>query len=409
MDGAASNAGPASIGSELTVLWDHYVFRRGSGVNALWDDLFHKRSVKILYIAGRGFDVRAQAVMQEFVASQKGPGQVVERAKLVLVGFSGYELDESIRQLTEENTARLEALFSPLGAAMTVTISSSTESGDDVSASTALRTGIEAVLAEVTDQTDIILDVSSLPRVAYLALLTSLLHKLVPNKQATEPNAPNPLHAKGVNLQVLVAEDAKLDGQIRAEDPSNDLVLIPGFSGALQAESVQDWPLVWFPILGENRSGQLEKVIASAPIPDSAEICPVLPHPSKDPRRADNLLVEYRAPLFDARKTPTSNIIYAHESHPFEAYRQLLGAMQRYKNSMQIMGGCRLVVTPLGSKLITLGAGLACFEMRPKDLTEKYAVAIPHAEPKRYIASVDSLRNSKPEISALLLTGEAYA
>jgi hypothetical protein len=144
-------------------------------------------------------------------------------------------------------------------------------------------------------------------------------------------------------------------------------------------------------------------------IPDSAEICPVLPHPSKDPRRADNLLVEYRAPLFDTRKTPTTNIMYAHESHPFEAYRQLLSAMQRYKRSMRIMGGCRLVVTPLGSKLITLGAGLACFEMRPKDLTEKYAVAIPHAEPKRYIATVDSLKNSKPEIAALLLTGTAYA
>jgi hypothetical protein len=119
--------------------------------------------------------------------------------------------------------------------------------------------------------------------------------------------------------------------------------------------------------------------------------------------------VEYKAPLFDSRQTPTTNILYAHESHPFEAYRQLLGAMQRYRNSMTVIGGCRLVVTPLGSKLITLGAGLACFEMRPADLNEKYGVAIPHAEPTRYLASVDDLRKSRPEISALLLTGEAYS
>jgi hypothetical protein len=134
----------------------------------------------------------------------------------------------------------------------------------------------------------------------------------------------------------------------------------------------------------------------------------VVPHPSKDPRRADRLLVEYREPLFDSRKTPTSNILYAQEAQPFEAYRQILGAMKRYQNSMSILGGCRLVMSPLGSKLITLGTGLACFEMRPTDLTAKYGVAIPHAEPRRYIASVEALRQSNPDVSVLLLTGEAY-
>src|ERR1700722_13437824 len=96
------------------------------------------------------------------------------------------------------------------------------------------------------------------------------------------------------------------------------------------------------------------------------------------------------------------------ESHPFESYRQLLGAMRRYRDSMSIMGGCRLVVTPLASKLITLGAGLACFEMRPTDIEADYGVAIPHAEPTRYIASTAEIRDSKPEITAMLLTGNAY-
>jgi hypothetical protein len=214
------------------------------------------------------------------------------------------------------------------------------------------------------------------------------------------------LYADGVNFQVFVAEDANLDGHIRTEDPSNDLVNIPGFFAAWQAESVQDWPLVWFPVLGEGRVNQLQKIARS--IPTEAEVCPVLPHPSKDLRRADRLLVEYREPLFDRRNTPTSNILYAHESQPFEAYRQLLGAMQRYQSSMTILGGCRLVATPLGSKLITLGAGLACFEMRPADWNAKYGVAIPHAEPRRYVVSEELLRQSKPEVSVLLLTGEAY-
>jgi hypothetical protein len=47
--------------------------------------------------------------------------------------------------------------------------------------------------------------------------------------------------------------------------------------------------------------------------------------------------------------------------------------------------------------------------MRTADLDAKYGVAIPYAEPKRYVATVNDLVSSRPEIAALLLTGEAYA
>jgi hypothetical protein len=385
------------------MLWDHYVFRRGSAVHELWDNLLKERPVELLYIAGRGFDLRAQTVMREFVAGQRGAGRRTVSAKLLLLDFHGYELDESIVRLTEENAAALEAAFSPLGP--TVTVAIEVVDGEEANASDALRQRVRRVLEEVPGKTDIILDVSSLPRATYLALLTTILHKLVPDKHIRE-GAAHPLHAEGVNFQVLVAEDARLDGQIRAEDPSNDLLNIPGFFTAWQAESVQDWPLVWFPVLGEGRVNQLLRIGSS--IPSEAEVCPVVPHPSKDPRHADRLLMEYREALFDSRRTPTSNILHAHESQPFEAYRQLLGAMKRYQDSMTILGGCRLVMTPLGSKLLTLGAGLACFEMRPSDLESKYGVAIPHAEPRRYVVAADRLRESKPEVSVLLLTGEAY-
>lgn len=333
------------------MLWRQYVFRRGREVHNTWDQLFSKRPIRLLFIAGRGFDLRAQKVLRALVDNIRESRHEIHEAKLLLVSFTGYELSDELRQRTEENAAALAATFSEIGLTETVAVGASTQDEDDISASTLLRLGADAVLTHVNSQTDIILDVSSLPRVIYLALLTGLLHRLVPDK--TKPDA---LFAQGVNLQVLVAEDAALDSLIRSEDPSNDLIFIPGYSIALHAESFQEKPLVWFPVLGENRVSQLQKVMTSA-IPTNAEICPILPHPSGDPRRADRLLVEFRQPLFDARETPTANVLYAHEAHPFEAYRQLLGAMTRYRDSLQIMGGCRLVVTPLGSKLITLGAG----------------------------------------------------
>jgi hypothetical protein len=341
--------------------------------------------------------------MDRFVGSLSGAGCSIAKAELILVGFSGYLLSEELQRQTEENAAALEHRFQAIGSARTITIDSSGEDEDDLSASTALRRGTAEVLAAVTDQTDIVLDVSSLPRIAYLSLMLALLQRLIPTHQSDSP-----LGAGGVSLQVLVGEDPTLDSLIRSEDPSNEPVLIPGYSSALQTESTQERPLVWFPILGENRATQLQKVMSEL-IPRSAEICPVLPHPSRDPRRGDRLLIEYKVPLFDTRETPLTNVLYAHEGNPFEAYRQLLGAMKRYRRSLNVLGGCRLVVTPLASKLMTLGAALACFEMKLESAGAGYAVAIPYAEPKRYIASVADIRASRPEVSALVLTGEPYA
>jgi hypothetical protein len=386
-------------------LWNPYVFRRGMDVHEMWDDLFDVRPIKLLYIAGRGFDVRAQYALRELIGNLSASGRRVEKAELLLVEFGDYELEPEIQLLTETNAKNLENLFAQFGTTSTISVRSGMMNDEeDLNANLALTLGTRKVIERITDQTDIVLDVSSLPRVVYLALMTNILHKLLP----THSDA-SCLVANNVNFQVLVAEDASLDGQIRAEDPSNELILIPGFAGAIHSESVLDWPIVWFPILGENRSSQLQKVMSLANIPNSAEICPVLPHPSLVPRRADNLLVEYSS-LFQSGGAQTSNILLVHESNPFEAYRQLLKAMRRYRESLQVLGGCRLIVTPLGSKLLTLGAGLACFEMRPTNMnSERYAVAIPHAEPKRYTVRIEDLQRSAPELSVLVLTGESYA
>lgn len=390
------------------MLWNRYVFRRGGYVQDMWDQMFQRRRiegkpVRLLYVAGRGFDIRAQVVMDRFVSSLTSSGCSVEKAELLLVGFSGFQISDELINETAENARRLEQRFSEIGTAQTIVVESSAEGEDDLSASNALRLGTEEVLRAVVDQTDIVLDVSSLPRIAYLSLMLAFLQRLVPN-----PEIDVPLAASGVNLQILVGEDPELDSKIRSEDPSNELVLIPGFASALQTESTRDWPLVWFPVLGENRVSQLQKVMDDQ-IPTSAEICPVLPHPSRDPRRGDRLLIEYKGPLFDARETPLTNVLYAHEANPFEAYRQLLGAMKRYQLSLSVLGGCRLVVTPLASKLITLGSALACYEMKLGSAKGGYGVAIPYAEPKRYVISTAELRASKPDVTAIVLTGEAYA
>lgn len=388
------------------MLWEQYVFQRGSKVQDLWERMYRDRrdagsAVRILYIAGRGFDVRANAVLERYVESLLETGCAIQKAELVLVGFADYQLSDELQAQTEENAISLSKTFGRIGTTATIQIGANSGEEEDLSATSSLRQGNEQLMTLISDHTDILLDVSSLPRIAYMSFLLALLQRLVKADVAA-----NPLLGGGVTFQVLVGEDARLDGQIQSEDPGSDLVMIPGYATALHAESMQDWPLVWFPVLGENRIAQLQKVMEA--IPQAAEICPVLPHPSKDLRRGDKLLLEYKSPLFDTRDIPLTNVMYAHESHPFESYRQLLTAMSRYQKSMGLLGGCRLIVTPLASKLITLGVALACFEMKFKASDSKYSVAIPYAEPKRYAVPLHELRKSEPEISMLVLTGEPY-
>ncbi|MEK9940391.1 MAG: hypothetical protein VW548_05435, partial [Methylotenera sp.] len=269
------------------MIWKQYVYRRGNEVPELWDSLFRKRKPKLLYIAGQGFDVRVIKVMEKFLSTLKDVGSEIEVAKLLMVEVNGYELSGELIKQTKANGEKLEDMFCSIGSISKLSIGVPEGLDDDVTESQMLTAGVRNVISQIDQYTDIILDVSSLPRVIYLSLLVGILGKLIPDK-----NKPDALYAQGINFQVLVGEDPNLDGLIKSEDPSNEFINIYGFSCALNLESTRHWTIVWFPILGENRSSQLEKII-SEKIQGDAEICPVLPHPSKNPRRADSLLLEY--------------------------------------------------------------------------------------------------------------------
>jgi hypothetical protein len=388
----------------MSLLWERYVFRRGMGVIDLWDDLYRERrpKAKPLFVAGCGFDVRVRAVLERFLDSARVGEYALEDPTLLLIEYTGYELDSQLQDKTAENCQVLRELFEPFGKVVTLPVQLT---GDqEHRATAALREAAHALGTHIAGRTDILLDVSSLPRVLYLSLMTGILARLVPDTRATSP-----LVAGGVNFQVLVAEDATLDASIQSEDPSENLVTIPGFGGGFNVESMSDWPVVWFPMLGEGRTNQFEKVRQHAPIPNDAEICPVLPHPSRNPRRGDMLMLEYRPFMFDTQRIPMSNIVYAHELNPFEAHRQLRNTLRHYRESLQPLGGSRLLVTPLASKLMTVGCGLACFEMRPPAGQDDYALGISYAPPTRYVASMQALQTSRPDVSTLLLTGDAYA
>ena len=133
------------------MLWGHYVFHRGAAVEDMWDRMFQERvrgskDVKLLYIAGRGFDIRAQTVLSKYTNSLLSSGCKVEKAELLLIGFKDYQLAEGLAEQTEQNATALETIFRPVGSIETLMVGSEAEGEDDISASNALRLVTEQVL-----------------------------------------------------------------------------------------------------------------------------------------------------------------------------------------------------------------------------------------------------------------------
>ena len=163
----------------------------------------------------------------------------------------------------------------------------------------------------IGDYTDIIVDISALPRLVYLTVLNTLLTYLV------KPDAEAPLGSP-INLHVVYAESAIIDSAISKFEIDTDLASIQSLVIRLDEEVSLNWPIVWFPVLAEDVLEQLTR-IGERTNPD--EICPVLPVQSADARRGDNIINTLGEFLFDRYDVDTRDILRATEWNPFQLYR----------------------------------------------------------------------------------------
>ena len=135
-----------------------------------------------------------------------------------------------------------------------------------------------------------------------------------------------------------------------------------------------------------------------------SEICPIIPSPSINPRRGDTLLLqEYRSLFFDEFKVEPRNIIYASEQNPFEAYRQLHRTIFQYSTALNVLGGCNAFISPLSSKLLSIGSLLAAYEIK-----QDFPVGIVHVESRGYQMLTVEEKDNDSELFSLWLAGECY-
>jgi hypothetical protein len=246
----------------------------------------------------------------------------------------------------------------------------------------------------LADYSDIVVDISALPRTLYFPLIGAVLDAV----DRAELGSPTP------NVHLFVAESSALDRRIVEEGVEARAEYLHGFVGGLDQESTRGVPTLWIPVLGESQNAQLTKIYDLV-VPD--EICPVLPSPSVSPRRADDLVLEYRDLLFDRLRVEPRNLLYAAEQNPFEVYHQLRRTVVRYEDALRPLGGCKTAISVLSSKLMSVGALLAAYEMKKNG----HRIGIAHVESSGYSPD-DSLTSADVvgvEVFGLWLTGSCYA
>ena len=363
--------------------WEQYLLLRGQRVNEFWKEHL-SASRDVLLIIGRGFDPR-MCMGLEVLLEAGGQG----RRDVVGLDFREGPMSPSLdhKERVEKNWATVTAAVGSQGGIKVCPVEFWSPEGRRISSQSA-RDLFDSEKAFAA-YTDVVVDISSMPRSVYFPLIARILYLL--------DHQPDSREAV-LNLHVLVAEDPGLDASIREEGIDEKADFMAAFSGGFDEEAIQT-PKVWLPMLGENRLTQFDRIHDRVK-PD--EICPVLPSPSRDPRRADEIVINYRERLFDQHRLDGRDFIYAAERNPFEVYRQLRRALKRYDEVFNLLGGCRVAISPLSSKLMSLGALLVAYELKEQGPQ----VGICHIEGQGYALAGEP---PEAELFGLWLAGECDA
>jgi hypothetical protein len=358
--------------------WDPYVLYDGEDLRKHWTNRFAE-GARVALVQGIGFDPRM--CLSLGMLRDLAPTAAVE----VWATNLGGDGDATTRAAAEENLERFEQL-----------LDGGPRHDLDVSA-----VGIEQVarrsagaftnLNQLGNVTDVIIDVSALPRSVFFPLIAKLLYLC--DQRADAPN-----------LHVLAGDLAWLDAEVDAEGIDENAVWLHPFAGTFGVDSTSHHPRVWMPVLGENTTAQLERI---SELINPAEVCPLLPFPSRDPRRGDELFREYRAVLFDELRADSGTFMYAAESNPFQIYRRLRRATLEHAETLAPLGGCKTAYSALSSKLVAVGVLLVAYEMR--ELGFEVGVADIGAQSytlnRRFAAEQIQ---AETELVGLTLSGDAY-
>jgi hypothetical protein len=363
--------------------WNPYFMAEGESLKAMLADHFAWNARRVGFILGRGFDPRMNIGLQSISQTQ-----AIGSLEAILITFDEGELSVSHKHknAVEQNLKVLNSIVPP-ARIISKRVMMRASDGRRQTSRSAER--VFRSFSEISKYTDLIVDVSALPRSVYFPIVAKLLH-LIDSQIGPRPN-----------LLMLVCENPDLDSGIIEHDIDEDADFLHPFRGGADREARAVVPRVWYPVLGEGQRLQMERISALVK-PD--EICPMLPAPARNPRRGDALIAEYHTLLFDTFDVEPGNILYGSELNPFEAYRQLRKAILHYHEALAPLGGSRHILSAVSSKLLSFSTLLVAYELKKLGID----IGIAHIEADGYLIETDASAGVMSTLYGLWLSGEMY-
>jgi hypothetical protein len=353
------------------IRWQPCVNHRPDEIEDFFSSYFGSSTSKTILIAGAGFDPRATAVANLFRTHSKVPPDGV---------FIREERPNPDPELIDRANSNLNSLTPCVGTPLILKIDVFAPDGAVVGGRSVLR---ELTSIDLKGYSDVVIDAS--------ALSIGISFPLV--KYVLAEGA-----ASGQNVHLLACDAPTLDHAIQPQ-LADRATNIHGFRKVNELYSAASAAKLWLPQLAPS-SGQALQRIFDEILP--SDTCPILPFPSADPKLSDRLLAEYLPELESTWSVDTRSLIFADENDPLGLYRTILRIDDERALAFEALSGSLLILSPLGSKMLAIGALMAALE---RNLPVYYVEARGYEVDWKAASKVDF---QAPSIRHVWLAGKVY-
>lgn len=332
---------------------------------------YYSTQENCLYILGNGFDPR-------MLVGLKMITECVKSLDVLLVNFSDNDINAPMVQqkLSTTNRDELELL-------------SKNYENIDISNVDNLSLYLKENLCIGNRYSRVIVDISSMPQSIYFHMVKHFVN--LTKKQSA------------VKLDIIVCENSDFDDAIIPTD-LQDANYLGGF-GTFSNSVISDDEKVsiWFPLLGKNSGEVFLKFLNLTEQHD--EICPILPFPSKNPRRLDEIFLELGSRLFGENLIDKRDILYVAERNVMDVYKKLHDAISFYNDVISLIGTPRFYVLADSSKLICLGALMVYLDL---SASGQGTLSFANVNNGGYILDMKSYDNSQNQLCLLCMGDSIY-
>ncbi len=335
----------------MTKRWEHCVTHHDDEATDFIARYFSTAGQRVLIVASAGFDPKSAKITEAIAATG------VKR-RGIFIREERPDADPNLRAQADENARRITALM-PDSAVLHVDVFDPVDQA--VVGGMRLARTIRPLITAGDLPTDIVIDVSALS-IGMSFPLVRMFYELY----GTQKSAPN--------LHLFVTEDPDQASQVLPEH-AEQAMYVPGFGGAAALDEHSDAVRLWIPQLVKGRTEALRRIHDFV---KASETCPILPFPARNLRCADELLEHFSTLLVSTWEVDPRSYIYAAERQPLDLYRSLLRLDDARRKVYEQHGGSLLVLSPIGSKLLAMGALLAALE---RDFPVAYLETLSYASP----------------------------